>query len=458
VAVRIIVKDISECYKTLGIVHKYFKPLPRRFKDYISTPKPNGYQSLHTSVFSPEGKIVEVQIRTFQMHKAAEYGIAAHWSYSENKGFKNYLKKLISKAPESELAWVQQLSHYQTQKNLDDQYFSKIKINFFTDRIFAFTPKGEIKELPLGATPIDFAYAIHTELGHNCQQVEINGKLSSLNHPLISGDIVNIITSKNKKGPTRDWLDFVETDQAKNSIRKWFANANKESSLALGKKALDQELREIKGTSLSKIPKNKIRKALQELNFKTFDDVIIAIGQGNLLPIKVVKHLFETYEILPQKRITIQKQKKSTVKIDGKENILAKFCHECKPQPGDKIKAYITSKGIATIHAVNCERISKSQNKQRIIRALWVKNAKELFYTTLEILTKNEPGTLREIVAIIHKMQINIENISTSYKKRPSNLTTINLEISIEGLDQLKKLIQLLKNIPNVIRVTKTSR
>lgn len=326
VALRIIVKDIEQCYKTLGVIHKIWNPLPGRIKDYISKPKPNGYRSLHTTVSCMDNKIIEVQIRTPQMHKEAELGIAAHWYYSEQKGLKTYIKKLVSKPPERKFYWLKQLMEWQeeTKKFSPDKYLTSLKIDFFGNRIFILTPKGDIIDLPERATPVDFAYAIHTEIGHHCQEAKVNGRIVRLNQELKSGDNVEIITNKNKT-PSRDWLNFVKTNLAKIRIKRFFI-------------PITEKEREI---SLPKI-----------LSF---------------IPIPPRKEKKETKER--------KKKERTVVSLEGQKGILINMAKCCSPKPGDKIIAYITKNQGATIHKIDCVNAKKMKEKrrQRIIKATWEK-------------------------------------------------------------------------------------
>lgn len=323
VALRIIVKDIRECYRALGIIHKLWKPLPERIKDYISRPKPNSYRSLHTTVNCIDDKIIEIQIRTPQMHREAELGIAAHWYYSEQKGLKTYLKKLVSKPPENKFYWLKQLKEWQeeTKKLAPDRYLESLKLDFFKDSIFVFTPKGDIVDLPEGATPIDFAYAIHTDLGDHCRQAEVNNKLVRFNHQLQSGDVIKIITDK-KKGPSRDWLNFVKTNLAKIRIKKWF------------------------NPQVEKIPEKKL----------------------------VLPKILSFIPIPSRKERIIKKEKeKPTLSLDGQKGILINIAKCCLPQPGDKVFGYITKNRGVTVHKAECYNFQKIKEKwpERIIKADW---------------------------------------------------------------------------------------
>lgn len=325
IALRIITDSIENCYTALGTIHKLWRPLPGRIKDYIATPKPNGYQSIHTTVFSIEGKIVEIQIRTQKMNEEAEFGIAAHWHYSEKKGLREYIRQVLRlgsrqaslRAPEKEIAWVKQLQEWQKETEDPEEYLKLLKIDFFGDRIFAFTPRGDVVDLPEGATGIDFAYAIHTDLGHRCAGIKADGKLIPLDQPLKSGQIIEIVTQKTEK-PSRDWLRFIKTSQAKSKIKKWFKITDEETF-----SAADKSIKE-------------------------------KISQQQALPTK--KHFGSKIIILEQNN-------------NAKIPINLSKC--CQPQPNDKIKGYITINRGVSVHKENCRNILRIKDKNRFIDVAW---------------------------------------------------------------------------------------
>ena len=318
VALRIVVHSVEDCYSTLGIIHKLWRPLPGRIKDYIALPKPNGYQSLHTTVFCQGGKIIEIQIRTEKMDTESEHGIAAHWYYSEQKGLKAYFKKFFTQAPEKELKWIQQIQEWQKQSKgsaATDEFFKSLQIDFFKDRIFVFTPKGDVIDLPEGATAVDFAYHIHTEIGHRCQGAEIDGKLVSLDTPLKNGQVVKIFTQKQVK-PSRDWLRFVKTNMAQNRIRQWFN-------------------------------RNRSRLEPEEIKEETKKE-----------PIK-------TQPIKSERVFT------PVAQVQGDDKIATVLAKCCNPQPPQEIKGYITLNQRITIHKADCQALAKVKDPKRIVEAEW---------------------------------------------------------------------------------------
>ena len=316
VALRIIVKNIDECYGAMGVIHKLWKPLPGRIKDYIALPKPNGYRSLHTTVFCPDGKITEFQIKTSEMHHEAEYGIAAHWYYSEQKGLKAYIKRLLTKPPEKELKWIQDLQKWQQEfPPGSEDFFQLLKIDFFKDRIFVLTPKGDVIDLPEEATPLDFAYHIHTSIGHRCLGAKVDGKMVSLDEQLLNGQLVEILTKKEEK-PSQDWLRIVKTSLAKNKIREWFKQSKAE----------------------------RIKRATQQK---------------------------QAQKEIKQKPIPLKALQAPIVEIKGETKILSFFAKCCNPKPGDQIQGYITLNRGVSVHKAECKNIKKIKNTERLISVLW---------------------------------------------------------------------------------------
>ncbi|MCD6528184.1 bifunctional (p)ppGpp synthetase/guanosine-3',5'-bis(diphosphate) 3'-pyrophosphohydrolase [bacterium] len=401
VALRIIVKDIEDCYKTLGIIHKLYPPLPGRIKDYIARPKINGYRSLHTTVICEEGKIVEIQIRTPQMHQEAEFGIASHWYYSEQKGLKAYIKKKISKPPEKTLKWIQQLREWhELHKNLSsDRYLESLKIDFFGDRIFVLTPKGDVIDLPRGATPVDFAYVIHTDIGNRCAGARINGKISTLSTPLKDGDTVEIIVDKKKK-PSRDWLSFVKTRLARTHIKKAIKKEISSDSLLQEKKIIPPPPPQI-----SPLPK-------------------------------------------------IKKPESISISLSGQTRILANLAKCCLPQPGDEIGAYITKSRGAVIHKIECENFKQLKKKwpNRIVEASW-STEKELSYKiSFQITAKDRIGLFRDVSSAVSNLGINILESQAKVNSQ-KNTAFIKMKIQISNLKELKKLFEEIKKIKGVIEV-----
>jgi len=399
IALRIIVPTIEDCYATLGVIHKNWKPLPGRIKDYIAVPKANGYQSLHTTVFCINGKITEFQIRTPQIHWEAEYGVAAHWFRPEENGKTKYygIKK-------SQLEWIKELKNWQKDISRPKEFLKSLRVDFFKYRIFVFTPKGDIVNLPEGATPIDFAYRIHTELGHRCGGVKVDGKIISLNQPLYNGQIVEILAKK-EAGPSQDWLKFVKTNYAKAKIKGWFKES--EEKPAKNKKSLEK----------TAAPKMNLDKEI------------------------IVQHFSSA-----TKRKILEKP----IKIGGEDNLVIKLAKCCNPLPGEPILGYITTLRSITIHHRKCSNVTNKKDRKRIIPVSW-KNASAPQPTTVEIIAKDRIGLIKDITGVLSKLRINIINISASEPSKDIALALLTLEIA--NIDQLNKAQQKLEEIKGVWKV-----
>ncbi len=363
VAMRIIVKNVEDCYKTIGVIHELWNPLLGRIKDYIATPKTNGYRSLHTTVFCVGGKITEFQIRTLEMHKEAEYGIAAHWYYSEQKGLKAYIKRLITKPPEKEHRWIAQLGEYQekTRGLSPDKYLESLKLDFFRNRIFVFTPRGDVIDLPEGATPVDFAYAIHTEIGDHCNQAKVDGKITALDRELKNGEMVEIIVDKNRK-PSRDWLNFVKTNLARYRIKNCF------------KEEIKIDKKEILVKALSSLPKIRKKTSSQTLDGALKTKSITGDISSAQTPEQ--KQALECSALqLEAKPIKLKPQKSAKVSLAGQTGIMINLAKCCSPKNGDKIIGYITKNRIATIHKTDCRNLKRIRERwpQKIVKANWKK-------------------------------------------------------------------------------------
>lgn len=375
VAMRIVVPDIKSCYEALGVIHKYYRPLPGKIKDYIALPKPNGYRSIHTTVFCEKGRIAEIQIRTPEMHDHAENGVAAHWAYSETG------KRKPAVADQAELQWVNQLKNFLKEIKTDEGLKNIIKIDFFKHRIFVFTPLGDIKDLPEGATPIDFAYAIHTDLGHSISGARVNNKMVPLDHELRNADVVDVIKNKNGK-PSLDWLKIAKTAQAKRLIKTWFKNNDPTITISDGKRLLDKELAAV-GTSVEKLGRQKVNEILRIFSAKTMELVLIRVSMGDLNPADVVKNAFRKEresKVQSQKSKAVPKPKPLTpnrltpaingLVIDGQNGLLYKLGKCCAPGQGQAVKGYVTRAKGVTVHLISCSNL-KNADKDRVLSATW---------------------------------------------------------------------------------------
>lgn len=450
IAIRIIVNTVSDCYKILGIIHKNWKPLPQRIKDYISLSKPNGYQSLHTTVFCLDGKIIEIQIKTKKMHEEAEWGVAAHWHYEQNKKSNEIPEKL---------SWITQLIEWQ--KDLESSAFmDRLKIDVFKDRIFVFTPKGEVIDLPEEVTPIDFAYVIHTEIGNSCIGCKVNNKIVPLSTYLNNGDLVEILTAKNNIGPSRDWLRFVKTPVAINNIRRWFKEENKEEYISLGKELLNAELKTI-GKSVDKIYQKDIKRLLDKYPYNNLDGVLSAIGSGILNPKQIASFLYlseeqpsiNTKKSIFSKFLPFWKKKKirSKVIVDGDiiDNLLISFASCCKPDIKHDIIGFITRGRGIMIHRKDCPNIRK-EDKGRLINVHWT--SKEFYSISLLIEFDNSTNILKDLTALLDKLKIETKKINLTKNNNISKITA-NLIISNNG--QLNEILENISNLPAVKLVKK---
>jgi len=443
-AVRIIVKNVEDCYQALGIIHKLWKPLPGRIKDYIALPKPNGYQSLHTTVFAISGKRIEIQIRTQQMHEEAEFGIAAHWKYKNNEA---HSKKAMKKA----FDWVAKLQEWKKDATNTEDLLENLKIDVFSDRIFVFTPNGDVIDLPQGATPVDFAYHIHSNVGDRCAGAIINGKMASLNTELKNGDIVEIITSKNKK-PSQAWLEFVKTSGAKSHIKRWFKKQNEDENKEAGLTLINEELKAHKSSAWADVDKQKKNKLLDKFNFKTEDTLLASVGVGDISAKRIVQNILGNEETTTAKQPVKQvgsDDKKLEILIAGASGLSARIAKCCNPIYPEAIAAYITIDKGASIHKINCPELKNAQKTDKILPAYWNKKG-DLTNIKLEVDMLDKVGMLQEVTGIIANLHVNILTINTSKKE---DVTTILLEMEISNLNQLNLLVEKIKRIDGILDI-----
>ena len=451
IAIRIIVKNIPDCYKTLGIIHENWKPLIGRIKDYIALPKTNGYRSLHTSTISKNGEIIEFQIRTPEMHEEAEFGIAAHWHYSEKEKPKGGLK-----TPRDKIRWVKQLAQWQkdvTAKIPSGKFMESLKIDIFKDRIFAITPQGRIYDLPEGASPVDFAYHVHTDIGNHCRAAKVNEKLVSLDYKLANGDRVEIIKDT-KATPSRDWLNFTKTTVARNKIKNWFKKLNRDKNIELGRKLLDDKLVRLKKKKIANIPKSKLEEILEKYNATSLENLLVTIVLGDLEVNNVIKSLYKQEDfITPKKKKFALFGKLAGERravIEGEEGFLTNIAKCCNPSLADKIKAHITRSRGASIHKANCPELKKP-TKGRIVSANWEEKS-QLGHLKIEIESINKIGILKNIAAAIAKAEANI--IDVKIKQNPRENTTCEyFTLEVKNIDQLFDLFSQIRKIDGIIDI-----
>ncbi len=457
-AIRVIVDNVKDCYGVLGIVHTMWKPIPGRFKDYIAMPKPNMYQSLHTTVIGPEGEIFEVQIRTWDMHRTAEYGIAAHWKYKEGT--------IKTDNFDEKLTWLRQLLEWQKDLKDPTEFMETLKIDFFTDEVFVFTPKGDVINLPNGSTPIDFAYRVHTAVGNSCVGAKVDGRIVPLDYKLKNGNIVEILTSSSSTGPSRDWLKIVKSSQAKNKIRQWFKREERDLNINRGKEMLEKEVKR-QGYKLTEILKEDwLKNIANKLSLNTSDDLYAALGYGNITLSQVVPRLkelhkdyynIEDYNINIEQKIKEQpapkKNKRVTqgISIKGVDNIKVRFAKCCNPVPGDDIVGYITRGRGVSIHRKDCPNISDLVGQERFIDVEWDTNEKAEYPVEIQIKATDRSGLLTDITQGI--TDSNISLLSLNARTNKEKLVLINMTLEIKNTEQLRDLMKRIKKLKGVIDV-----
>ena len=462
-AVRVIVDTVADCYNVLGYVHDLYKPIPGRFKDYIAMPKPNMYQSLHTTLIGPKGQPFEIQIRTFEMHRTAEYGVAAHWKYKQG---------LDKKGNEEAFAWIRQLLEAQQDTEAED-FIKNIKVDLFADEVFVFTPKGDVVNMPAGATPIDLAYAIHSAVGNRMTGCKINGRIAPIDSQLKNGDIVEILTSKEAHGPSRDWVKIVKTTEARNKIKQWFKKECREENIINGREDLDRELRANLLYNGFYENEEVQKNTLNKFSFGTLDELYAAIGYGGITLTKVINKVKDDVGKLRRQRELAeraehpqpeQQHKRITksatgVIVEGIDNCLVKFARCCTPIPGDEIVGFVTRGYGVSIHRRDCVNVHMQEDPDRWVRAWWdedlaVSDRSNRFSTGLQISTRSRIGVLSDVTAVLAACKINVHEISA--RDLNDGFGVINAMVDVAGVHQLDNLISRLRSIKGVVDITRT--
>lgn len=458
-AIRVIVDSVNDCYGALGIVHTMWKPVPGRFKDYIAMPKPNMYQSLHTTLVGAHGEPFEIQIRTWEMHRTAEYGIAAHWKYKEGGS------KPATGSFEEKLSWLRQMLEWQHDSKDAGEFMESLKIDLFADTVFVFTPKGDVVELPAGSCPVDFAYRVHTDVGHRCVGAKINNRIVPLDTKLSNGNIVEILTSKQSNGPSRDWLNFVKTSQAKSRIRSWFRKEKREENMNRGKDILEREIRKL-GLEPAEVLKAEIlSKILKSYNFSALEDLFAAVGDGAITVNKVIMRIKEDLSKEERERLKLEalqqgEGKSSTygkasqgVRVKGVDNVLIRFSRCCNPLPGDDIVGYITRGRGVSIHRRECDNIRAllQEEKERLVEVIWDTEVESIYPVDLEIFAVDRPRLVTEIMNAVVDTRTNILAINARVGK--DKITHIQLSIEIRNLGHLYNVMQKIRRIKDVTSV-----
>ena len=473
-AVRVLVEDVKDCYAVLGVLHEMYIPIPGRFKDYIAMPKPNMYQSLHTTLIGPNGTPFEIQIRTYEMHKTAEYGIAAHWKYKEAQ---NGVKSSANE--EEKLAWLRQILEWQREMSDSKEFLSGLKndLDLFSDSVYCFTPSGDVKNLPAGSTPVDFAYAIHSAVGNKMVGARVNGKLVTIDYVLQNGDRVEIITSQNSKGPSRDWLNVVKSTQAKNKINQWFKSELKEDSILHGKNLLTAycKAKAIKQSDISK--PEFLDVCMRKYGFRDWDSVLAAIGRGALKEGQIVNRLVEEYNKKQKKEMTDEKlmeslqevhekklpisvKAKTGIMVQGIDDVAVHFSKCCSPVPGDEIIGYVTRGRGVSIHRTDCVNVINAPEDDRIrfIPAEWNRledKREDLYFAEINVFANNRSGVLLDITKILTENKVDISSLNSRVSKQGT--ATITMGFEVHGAEQLSYLITKIRQVESVIDVVRTT-
>lgn len=463
-ALRILVDDVKDCYAALGVVHEMFSPMPGRFKDYIAVPKKNMYQSIHTTLLSTTGTPFEVQIRTWEMHRIAEFGIAAHWAYKEasNKGTKENVV-----VTDDKLAWLRETLEWQKNTENPDEFLNTLKTELFEDEVYIFTPRGEIKVLPKGATPIDFAYSVHEQVGHRMIGCKINSKMMPIITPLRNGDIVEIMTSEQPKGPSRDWLKFVKSSSAKTRINQWFKRAQRAENIERGKDLIEKEAKKI-GIKYADIVKQEyLEAAMDRYKYATLDDLYASVGFGGISSTKIMARLLEEYkkdheeedfeakiEELAKAKPERSRPSKNGVVVKGIDNCLVKLSKCCNPLPGDEIIGYITKGRGVSVHRTDCVNVKDLLNEEdRIIDVYWFDDVNGSYKVDIEILANDRNGLLKDIIKQIENAKIKLTGMNSRATKE--GVAIIDITLEVENIDELNKLLTSFRNVESVYEVNR---
>lgn len=472
-AVRILVDTVKDCYAALGVIHEMYKPIPGRFKDYIAMPKPNMYQSLHTTLIGPNGQPFEIQIRTYEMHRTAEYGIAAHWKYKESSDG----KAPVGKSEEEKLNWLRQILEWQRDMSDNKEFMSLLKndLDLFADSVYCFTPQGDVKTLPSGSTPVDFAYSVHSAVGNKMVGARVNGKLVPIEYEIKNGDRIEIITSQNSQGPSRDWLKLVKSTHAKNKINQWFKKELKEDNILKGKEMLAQYAR-AKGFKITNYTKTQYLEAvLRKYGFRDWDSVLAAIGHGGLKEGQVFNKLVEAYDKENKKNLTDEQvleaasetqeklhiaKSKSGIVVKGIHDVAVRFSKCCNPIPGDEIVGFVTRGRGITIHRTDCVNVlnMSETDRTRLIEAEWQQpdtKEKEKYMAEIQVYANNRTGLLVDLSKIFTERKIDLRSINSRTSKQEK--ATISMSFEIGSKEELRSLIEKIRQVESVIDVERTT-
>ncbi|MGB8002309.1 MAG: bifunctional (p)ppGpp synthetase/guanosine-3',5'-bis(diphosphate) 3'-pyrophosphohydrolase [Anaerobacillus sp.] len=461
-AVRIVVNSIKDCYAVLGIIHTCWKPMPGRFKDYIAMPKANMYQSLHTTVIGPKGDPLEVQIRTSDMHKVAEYGIAAHWAYKEGD------ENRVNSSFEKKLSWFRQILEWQNDVSNAEEFMESLKIDLFSDMVFVFTPKGDVFELPTGSVPLDFAYRIHTEIGNHCIGAKVNGKMVPLDHRLKTGDIVEVLTSKHSYGPSKDWLKISQSSHAKNKIKQWFKKEKREENVDKGRELVEKEIKNHGFELKAVLTADNIANVSKKFNFTSEEDMYAAVGYGGITAAQIATRITDkarkertkeqeedlAKSIIEGKTHTpspAPKRAESGVRVKGIDNLLIRLSRCCNPVPGDDIVGYITKGRGVSIHRKDCPNVNEENAQERLLEVEWETDSPKNYNVDIEISGFDRRGLLNEVLQAVAETKTDMTSVSG--RSDNNKMATISMTVSIRNTAHLQKVVERVKRIPDIYAV-----
>ncbi|WP_036785570.1 RelA/SpoT family protein [Pontibacillus chungwhensis] len=465
-AVRVLVNSIKDCYAVLGIIHTCWKPMPGRFKDYIAMPKPNLYQSLHTTVIGPKGDPLEVQIRTHEMHDIAEYGIAAHWAYKEGLNVESNTQSF-----DERLTWFREILEWQNETHDAEEFMESLKVDLFSDMVYVFTPKGDVIELPSGSVPIDFSYKIHTEVGNQTIGAKVNGKMEPLDYKLKTGDIVEVMTSKHSYGPSKDWIKISQTSQAKNKIKQFFKKQRRDENIAKGKELVEKEIRLMELEPKEVLNADNLDRVAEKFNFTNDDDMYAAVGYQGITAAQIATRLTEKIRRKQNKEKDLEetlegvqndikrpsqsnkKKKDSGVRVKGVDNLLVRLSRCCNPVPGDDIVGYITKGRGVSVHRSDCPNVKTDDVRNRLLPVEWENTGEDSkqYSLDLEISGYDRRGLLNEVLQAVNETKTNITAVTGRSDR--NKMATIHMTIMIQNISHLRKVVDRIKQIPDVYTV-----
>ena len=471
-AIRVLVDTVKDCYGTLGIVHSMWKPIPGRFKDYVAVPKSNMYQSLHTTVMSGAGQPLEIQIRPFEMHRISEYGIAAHWRYKESGGSKPAAGG--DKGFDAKLSWLRQLLEWHNDMNDSRDFVNTVKMDIFADEVFVFTPRGDVIDLPVGSVPIDFAYRIHTDVGNRCVGAKVNGRIVPLDYQLKNGDIVEVITSKQSSGPSRDWVNIVGSSDTRNKIRSWFKKERREENIIKGREMLEREVKRLGYEVKALVSPEKLKEAGSKLRIDSDENLLATLGYGGVTLNTVMSKLVDIYKREQQLTTTKDlaqvlaelKPRKSKARsshgilVKGEEGIMVKLARCCNPIPGDPVIGYITRGSGISVHRADCPNVlsNNPDEQQRLIEVAWDIGINDVYKVNIMITSGDRPGIMSEIMNIVSEAKVNISSLNCHTDKNKIAILHMGLDIvSLEQLEYVMNKIRRMKGVFTVERVLSTA-